>query len=86
MLRGSFNGWGDQDVMDQDPLDANFYFKTIAFEQQPVGMDLAYKFYVDKSDTTTMWTDGWERPFSQGGGNRNVEFAGETYTSRYRFG
>ncbi len=78
MVRGSFNGWGDQDVMNQDPLSADFYFKTISFEQQPVGMDLAYKFYVKNHDPNTLWTDGWERPFSQGGGNRNVEFAGET--------
>lgn len=78
MVRGSFNGWGDQDVMDQDALSADFYYKTIGFEQQPVGMDLAYKFYVKNHDENTMWTDGWERPFSQGGGNRNVEFAGET--------
>ena len=78
MVRGSFNGWGDQDVMDQDPLSADFYFKTIAFEQQPVGMDLAYKFFVKNHDENSMWTDGWERPFSQGGGNRNVAFEGET--------
>ncbi len=78
MVRGSFNGWGDQDVMNQDPLAADFYFKTVAFEQQPVGMDIAYKFYVHNHDAATLWTDGWERPFSQGGGNRNVEFAGES--------
>ncbi len=77
-VRGSFNGWGDGDPMDQNFLNVNQYFRTVAFTQEVVGTDEAYKFYVNLADTATMWTDGWERPFSQGGGNRDVAFEGTT--------
>jgi len=77
-VRGSFNGWGNSDPMDQNFLDPNQWFRTVSFTQEVVGTDEAYKFYANLADTSTMWTDGWERPFSQGGGNRNVAFEGTT--------
>ncbi len=75
-VRGSFNGWGDSDPMDQNFLDPNQWFRTIAFTQEVVGTDEPYKFFVNLADTASMWKDGYERPFSQGGGNRDVAFAG----------
>ena len=75
-VRGSFNGWSNSDPMGQNILDPNQWFRTVAFTQVAVGTDEAYKFFVNLADTATMWTDGWERPFSQGGGNRDVAFAG----------
>ena len=77
-VRGSFNGWGNSDPMDQNFLDPNQWFRTVSFTQEVVGTDEVYKFYANLADTATMWTDGWERPFSQGGGNRDVTFEGTT--------
>ncbi|HHM02621.1 MAG TPA: T9SS type A sorting domain-containing protein, partial [Caldithrix abyssi] len=48
----------------------------VPFVQQGVGDNQSYKYYVVKADESTTWVDGWERPASQGGGNRDVEFAG----------
>ncbi len=76
-VRGSFNGWSQDDIMSQDPVSPDFYFKTVSFVQQPVGMDVAYKYYVNSHDPQGLWTDGWERPFSQGGGNRDIDFEGQ---------
>ncbi|NWF49655.1 MAG: T9SS type A sorting domain-containing protein [Ignavibacteriaceae bacterium] len=79
-VRGSFNGWSDGDPlrskMFQDPLDANKFFLNVPFTNVGLNEDQAYKFYVDLANPG-IWTDGWERPNSQGGGNRNVLFLGQ---------
>lgn len=81
-IRGGFNGWGDSDpdvsIMNQDPLAPSIYYITIPFNQYPVGDPVNYKYYVDV-DTAThafteLYTDWYERPISQGGGNRTIEF------------
>lgn len=76
-VRGSFNGWGNGDPMNQDFLDPNLWSVSHHFDNVPLG-DQYYKFYVDVEDTNSLWTDGWERPSSTGGGNRTVEFTGAT--------
>lgn len=79
-VRGGFNGWGDsqplRSKMEQYFLDENEWFLDVSFEDEGVGNDQAYKFYVVIADTATIWTDSWERPLSQGGGNRNIDFEG----------
>ena len=79
-VRGGFNGWGDSDPtrskMSSKTTDPLEWFLNVPFVQQGVGDNQSYKYYVVKADENTMWTDGWERPASQGGGNRDVEFAG----------
>jgi len=74
-VRGDFNGWGDSDPakswMNQDVLDQNVYYITVPFTQIPSDENKFFKFYVKKSGSPT-WTDGYERPNSQGGGNRDV--------------
>lgn len=84
-VRGGFNGWGDADPtishMNQDFLDPNQWFLEIPFVGQQVGSQLDYKFYVNIDSASTpekfgLWTDGWERPFAYGGGNRPVLFEG----------
>ena len=79
-VRGGFNGWsdGNPDIshMNQDFADPNDWFLEVPFVQQPVGGEQNYKYYVALADAETMWTDGWERPFSQGGGNRDILFEG----------
>ncbi|GAB4287396.1 MAG: hypothetical protein Kow0098_03880 [Ignavibacteriaceae bacterium] len=77
-VRGSFNNWNDSDParskMNQDPIDPDLYFLNVTFDDEPIGNEEAYKFYVKLADTNDIWTDGWERPLSQGGGNRDVIF------------
>ncbi|MCD4731961.1 MAG: hypothetical protein K8R74_15250, partial [Bacteroidales bacterium] len=79
-VRGGFNGWGDsqplRSKMEQYFLDENEWFLDVSFEDEGVGNDQAYKFFVVVADTATIWTDSWERPLSQGGGNRNIDFEG----------
>ncbi|MDX1699814.1 MAG: T9SS type A sorting domain-containing protein, partial [Melioribacteraceae bacterium] len=84
-VRGGFNGWGDNDPsiahMNQDFLDPNQWFLQVPFVQAPVGADQLFKYYVaidSASDPNKfeMWTDGWERPFMFGGGNRPAAFEG----------
>ncbi len=79
-VRGGFNGWGDSDPtrskMSSKTTDPLEWFLNVPFVQQGVGDNQSYKYYVVKADESTTWVDGWERPASQGGGNRDVEFAG----------
>ncbi len=77
-VRGNFNGWGDADKMDQDPLNADQWYKSVSFEATEVGSEQNYKYFVllANASVSNMWTDGWERPFSEGGGNRDVNFEG----------
>ncbi len=79
-VRGGFNGWGDSDPtrskMSSKTTDPLEWFLNVPFVQQGIGDNQEYKYYVVKADENTTWTDGWERPASQGGGNRDVAFAG----------
>lgn len=81
-VRGGFNGWNDGDPdrskMEQDFLNENLWFLEVPFVKTGVGDVQLYKYYVAKADENTMWTDGWERPASQGGGNRDIEYLGLT--------
>ena len=82
-IRGGFNGWNDSDAditnMSQDFLNANKFTIQIPFDNAEVGSVQNYKYFVDLADTGDIWNDGYERPLSQGGGNRDVEFmASET--------
>ena len=79
-VRGSFNGWGPgtptRALMNQDPLNPDAFFLNVDFTQVGIGDLQFYKFYVQKADTNDSWTDGYERPSSKGGGNRDVAFEG----------
>ncbi len=78
-VRGNFNGWSDSDklrsVMNQDVLLPTNWFLSVPFVLGEVNSDQFYKFYVNLK-TPGIWTDGWERPLSMGGGNRTVKFLG----------
>jgi len=84
-IRGGFNGWGDNDPaishMNQDFLDPNQWFIQIPFVGQQVESQQVFKFFVDVDSASTpekfnLWPDGYERPFSKGGGNRPAIFEG----------
>jgi hypothetical protein len=78
-VRGGFNGWSDGDParskMNQDVIDPNKFFLDVPFTSVEIGATQNYKFYVDLVDAS-LWVDGWERPLSQGGGNRDIDFEG----------
>lgn len=80
-VRGGFNGWSDSDParskMSQNPLIPSVWTLNVPFSSQPIDEELQYKYYVALANPG-IWTDGWERPNSQGGGNRGVLFKGET--------
>jgi hypothetical protein len=89
-LMGDFNGWSDSDPtkseMEQDFGDPNIWFLQITFEKTPVEEIQNFKFLVNLGDTLTIWTDGWERPLTHGGGNRMVGFEGtetQVYETMY---
>lgn len=89
-LRGGFNGWSDSDptkaLMNQNILNPNQWFLEITFEKTPVEQIEEFKFFVNVADTATIWTDGWERPLTHGGGNHMVSFEGtedQTYFAMY---
>ncbi len=79
-VRGGFNGWNDSDPvhskMNQKTTDPLEWFLQVPFTKVELGATQNYKYFVAKADAATTWTDGWERPASQGGGNRGVDFAG----------
>jgi hypothetical protein len=80
-VRGGFNGWSDSDParshMNQDPLFPSNWFLQVPFEKFEVNSVLQFKYYVFLADTAgEIWVDGWERPLSMGGGNREVVFEG----------
>lgn len=79
-LRGNFNSWStsnpDISRMNQDFLDPNLWQLNIPFVNSEIGGKQFYKFFVNKADTSDIWKDGYERPLSKGGGNRDVAFAG----------
>ena len=62
----------------ENPINDSEYFFTQAFTNTAYG-DNPYKFYVKKHAPTgldTLWTDGYERPLSYMGGNRETLFHG----------
>lgn len=77
-IRGGFNGWNDSDPdvsrMNQDFLDPALWDILIPFDNAEVGATQNFKFFVTLADTGDSWVDGYERPLSQGGGNRDVDF------------
>ncbi|MEG8946386.1 T9SS type A sorting domain-containing protein [Rosettibacter firmus] len=80
-VRGGFNGWSDSDptrsVMNQDPLVPTNWFLQVPFVKTEVNSKQEFKYYVALGHTDELWTDGWERPLSMGGGNRVANFAGQ---------
>ncbi len=82
-IRGGFNGWNDSNPddsrMNQDFLDPDLWTIQIPFENAEIGAVQNFKYFVSLADTGDSWEDGYERPLSQGGGNRDVDFmASET--------
>jgi hypothetical protein len=80
-VRGDFNGWSANDpersIMNQDFLNENIWELNVPFVQQPLNLEMFYKFFVDVENAGTNWLDGWERPVRIGGGNRGVIFQGQ---------
>lgn len=78
-VRGGFNGWSDSDkersVMLQDFLRPTDWFLLVQFLKTEVPSTQEYKYFVVLKNPG-IWTDGWERPLSMGGGNRTVTFKG----------
>jgi hypothetical protein len=76
-VRGSFNGWSGADPprshMNQDFANPDLWFLNVPFTNVGINELQEYKFYVDLQ-TPGIWTDGWERPPSRGGGNRVIPF------------
>ncbi len=77
-IRAGFNGWNDSNPditnMSQDFLNPNIFNIQIPFSNTEIGAEQNYKYFVDLADTGDTWKDGYERPLSQGGGNRDVDF------------
>lgn len=95
-IRGAFNSWGDADhsraFMNQDPISPNNFFLSVGFTAEKVTADEFYKFKMAKKNVTGIWAVAngdaqYERPFSTGGGNRDVKYAGiaNQYTSPATF-
>jgi hypothetical protein len=80
--RGAFNGWSDSDPsksnMNQDFLNASEWFLDVPFIQTAVNTEGAYKFRLQVADQDGVLGGdaGYERPLSQGGGNRDYIFEG----------
>ncbi len=77
-IRAGFNGWSNAENsrMNQDFLNPAKWFIDVPFVQEPLGGLQQFKYFVNPDDTP-LWTDGYERPLSQGGGNRDAEFEGQ---------
>jgi hypothetical protein len=78
IISASFNGWStttdENTQMGQDPDFTNLWTKNVSFVNEPLGADEAFKYVVKPHDP--IWTDGYERPLSQGGGNRDFIYDG----------
>ncbi len=78
-LRSSFNGWNSSDPlqshMNQDFLNPDNWYLDVSFTKKAVNSVENFKYFVIQPDT--MWADTYERPFSQGGGNRDVTYLGQ---------
>lgn len=82
-LRGSFNGWGDSDqsksFMNQNIFTPQEWFIQVPFIKGEVNSTQFYKFRMqvkDQQNSPLKGDAGYERPFSTGGGNREVAFQG----------
>lgn len=81
-IYGSFNGWGSGDIPEKwklakNPFDPNLWELNVPFQNVDLNSVQNYKFFIElDSSKTGMWADGYERPASQGGGNRDVTFFG----------
>jgi hypothetical protein len=81
-LYGSFNGWnagGDPGKwrMNQDVINPLLWSLNVPFVNTVLNSDYNFKYFIEMDTTKAkLWTDGWERPTSQGGGNRDVRFRG----------
>jgi hypothetical protein len=79
-IRGTFNAWsaGAKATMGQDPLNPLQWNITTDFVNTALNEQEFYKYFVDVNDTSLHhWTDGYERPTPNGGGNRGVNFLGQ---------
>lgn len=78
-LRSSFNGWSSSDPaksqMNQDFLNPDNWYLDVPFTAKAVNSVENFKYFVIQPDT--MWADTYERPLSQGGGNRDVTYLGQ---------
>ena len=75
-IRGGFNGWASGDYLERFP--GTMMYEKIMPVTNIVGNDIAYKYYLNYSDTS-LWTQedwGYEVPYTQGGGNRLINFEG----------
>ena len=82
-ISASFNGWSttsDETRLSQDPLNLDLWTRNVAFVNEPLGADEAFKYLANPSDPNSIWSDGYERPLSQGGGNRDFIFHGDNVT------
>jgi len=83
LISAGFNGWTTDAAdawMTQNPINDSSYFITHTFNNQVVGSNYPYKYYVKKVDASgvdTIWNDGYERPVFSMGGNRTVLFNGD---------
>ena len=82
-VRGSFNGWNGGEIsrshLNQNFLDPDDWFLNVSFDQYLVNENQFYKYFVKlpgADPRLEKWPDNWERPFSSGGGNREVVFLG----------
>lgn len=90
IISASFNGWttdiNADSKMNRNVTNPSLWTKNVTFTNEPLGADEAFKYVVKLADTSSIWTDGYERPLSQGGGNRDIIFNGAAqayYSSLY---
>lgn len=76
MIRGGFNGWAAGDYLERFPGTA--MFERVMPHKGIVGDNVYYKYYIKYADTTKWEEEDWgyEVPYTQGGGNRYIEFEG----------
>ncbi|HZW38483.1 MAG TPA: T9SS type A sorting domain-containing protein [Ignavibacteriaceae bacterium] len=80
-ISGSFNGWTTSDpasFLSKNALNPSKWFKNYPFVNANLNEVNNYKYIANIEDTSDIWNDGYERPLSQGGGNRDVIFLGQT--------
>ncbi len=81
LVSAGFNGWTTNAAtawMTQSFTNDSLYYFTEGFTNAPYGLN-PYKYDVKKHAPTgldTLWTDGYERPLSWEGGNRETYFHG----------
>ncbi len=90
IISASFNGWttdiNADSKMNRSVTIPSLWTKNVTFTNEPLGADEAFKYVVKPADTSSIWTDGYERPLGEGGGNRDIIFNGlpqDYYSSLY---